>query len=234
MDRLEGIKIFVRVVDSGSFSAVARELGTGQPAISKQVAALEEYLGAQLLMRTSRSLSLTEAGRDFYESAARLISDLEAAESRVGSGQASPSGVVRVTAAPGFSRRYVVPKLPSFRARYPNVVVEMLVSERTSNLVEEGIDLAIRNGTLSDSSLIARKIGESAIITVASVDYLERKGEPKRPSDLDGHDGVIFVSQDGPRPWIFASRTGQISYQARSEEHTSELQSRRELVCRLL
>jgi DNA-binding transcriptional LysR family regulator len=104
MDRFEGIKIFVRVVESGSFSAVARELGTGQPAISKQVAALEERLGAQLLMRTSRSLSLTEAGRDFYESAVPLISDLEAAESRIGSGQASPSGVVRVTAAPGFSR----------------------------------------------------------------------------------------------------------------------------------
>src|SRR5580704_17870911 len=99
MDRFEGIKIFVRVVESGSFSAVARELGTGQPAISKQVAALEEHLGAQLLVRTSRSLSLTEAGRDFYESAVRLISDFEAAESRIGSGQASPSGVVRVSAA---------------------------------------------------------------------------------------------------------------------------------------
>src|SRR6201981_307014 len=136
MDRFEGIKIFVRVVESGSFSAVARELGTGQPAISKQVAALEERLGAQLLLRTSRSLSLTEAGRDFYESVVPLISDLEAAESRIGSGQASPSGVVRVTAAPGFSHRYVVPKLPSFRARYPKVVVEMLVSARPSNLVE--------------------------------------------------------------------------------------------------
>ena len=214
MDRLEGIKIFVRVVESGSFSAVAREHGTGQPAISKQVAALEEHLGAQLLMRTSRSLSLTEAGRDFYESAVRLISDLEAAESRIGSGQASPSGVVRVTAAHAFSRLYIVPKLPLFRERYPKVVVEMLVSERTSNLVEEGIDLAIRNGTLSDSSLIARKIGESAIATVASADYLERKGEPKRPSDLDSHDGVIFVSQDGPRRWTFASRAGPISYQA--------------------
>ena len=121
MDRLEGIKIFVRVVESGSFSAVARELGTGQPAISKQV--LEERLGAQLLMRTSRSLSLTEAGRDFYESAVPLISDLEAAESRIGSGQTSPSGVVRVTAAPAFSRLYVVPQLPAFRARYPKVVV---------------------------------------------------------------------------------------------------------------
>jgi DNA-binding transcriptional LysR family regulator len=214
MDRLQCIKIFVRVVESGSFSAVARELGTGQPAISKQVAALEEHLRAQLLMRTSRSLSLTEAGRDFYESAVPLISDLEAAESRIGSGQASPSGVVRVTAAPAFARLYVMPKLSAFHARYPKVVVESLVSERTSNLVEEGIDVAIRNGALSDSSLIARKIGESAVITVASPDYLERRGEPTRPSELDRHDGVIFVSQDGPRPWTFASRAGATAYQA--------------------
>jgi DNA-binding transcriptional LysR family regulator len=214
MDRLEGIKIFARVVESGSFSAVARELGTGQPAVSKQVAALEERLGAQLLMRTSRSLSLTEAGRDFYESAVKLIGDLEAAESRIGSGQAAPSGVVRVTAAHAFSRLHIVPRLPAFRERYPKVVIEMLVSERTSNLVEEGIDLAIRNGTLADSSLVARKIGESAIIAVASGDYLERKGEPKRPGELDGHDGVIFVSQDGPRPWTFVNRGERVSYLA--------------------
>jgi hypothetical protein len=145
MDRLEAIKIFVRVVESGSFSAVARELGTGQPAISKQVAALEEHLGAQLLMRTSRSLSLTEAGRDFYESSVRLISDLEATESRIGSGQASPSGVVRVTAAHAFSRLFVVPKLPLFRERYPKVVVEMLVSERTSNLEPIPLPMIIGN-----------------------------------------------------------------------------------------
>src|ERR1700746_3164024 len=187
----------------GAFRRSLASLGQGSRRSSKQVAALEERLGAQLLMRTSRSLSLTEAGRDFYESAVPLISDLEAAESRIGSGQAPPSGVVRVTAAPGFSRLYVVPKLPSFRARHPKVVVEMLVSERTSNLVEEGIDLAIRNGALADSSLIARKIGESAVIAVASADYLERKGEPTRLSDLDRHDGVIFVSQNGPRPWHF-------------------------------
>src|ERR1700723_1429131 len=139
MDRLEGINIFVRGVGSGRFSAVSRESGAGQPAYAKQVAALEEHLGAQLLMRTSRSLSLTEAGRDFYESAVRLISDLEAAESRVGSGQASPSGVVRVTAAPAFSRLYVVPKLPLFRERYPKVVVasqsaRAISSKRASTL----------------------------------------------------------------------------------------------------
>src|ERR1700736_3675339 len=223
MDRLEGIKIFVRVVECGSFSAVARELGTGQPAISKQVAALEERLCAQLLMRTSRSLSLTEAGRAVYESAVPLIRDL-------GSAQASPSGVVRVPAAPGFSRRYVVPKLLSFRARYPNVVVEMLVSERTSNLVEEGIDLAIRNGALADSSLIARKIGEFAVVAVASAEYLERRGEPTRLSDLDGHDGVIFVSQNGPRPWTFATRAGVISYQAAASFRSNDGEEQRAAV----
>jgi len=230
MDRFEGIKIFVRVVESGSFSAVARELGTRQPAISKQVAALEEHLGAQLLVRTSRSLSLTEAGRDFYESAVRLISDLEAAESRIGSGQASPSGVVRVSAAPAFSRLYIVPQLPAFRVRYPKVVVESLASERRSNLVEEGIDLAIRNGALADSSLIARKIGEFAVVAVASAEYLERRGEPTRLSDLDSHDGVVFVSQDGPRPWTFATRAGPISYQVAASFRSNDGEQQRAAV----
>src|ERR1700747_3453488 len=230
MDRLEGIKIVVRVVDSGSFSAFAREVGPEQPAISKQVAALEEHLGAQLLMRTSRNLSLPEPGCDFFESALRLIADLEAAESRVGYGQASPSGVVRVSAAPAFSRLYVVPQLPAFRVRYPKVVVESLVSERTSNLVEEGIDLAIRNGALADSSLIARKIGESAVVAVASADYLERRGVPKRPSDLDRHDGVIFVSRDGPRPWTFASRTAVVSRQAGASFRSNDGEEQRAAV----
>ncbi len=112
MDQFAAIRMFVRVAESGSFSAVARETGVGQPAVSKQITALEAHLGAQLLRRTSRSLSLTEAGQDFYESAVRLIDDLEAAESRVGRGQTAPSGLVRVTVAPVFGRLHVVPRLP--------------------------------------------------------------------------------------------------------------------------
>ncbi len=230
MDRLDAIKIFVRVVESGSFSAVARELGVGQPAISKQVASLEAHLGAQLLMRTSRNLSLTEAGRDFYESVSRLIGDLEAAESRVGRGQASPSGMVRVTAAHAFSRQYVVPRLPEFLARYPDISVEMLVSERTSNLVEEGIDLAIRNGALADSSLVARKIGSTPVILVASIDYLAQHGEPLKLSDCDNHHAVLFVSQDGPRPWKLDGRLGPVSYQPRSRFRANEGEQMREAV----
>lgn len=230
MDRLDAIKIFVRVVESGSFSAVARELGVGQPAVSKQVASLEVHLGAQLLMRTSRNLSLTEAGRDFYESASRLIGDLEAAESRVGRGQASPAGLVRVTAAHAFSRHYVVPRLPAFLAKYPDISVEMLVSERTSNLVEEGIDVAIRNGALADSSLVARKIGSSPVVMVASTGYLAQHGEPLKPSDCDNHHGVLFVSQDGSRPWKLGGRLGPVSYQPRSRFRANEGEQMREAV----
>ena len=230
MDRLDAIKIFVRVVESGSFSAVARELGVGQPAVSKQVASLEAHLGAQLLMRTSRNLSLTEAGRDFYESGARLIGDLEAAESRVGRGQASPTGVVRVTAAHAFSRLYVVPRLPKFFARYPDVGVEMLDSDRTSNLVEEGIDLAIRNGALTDSSLVAKKIGSAPVGLVASTEYLSRRGEPTKPSDCDSHDAVLFVSQEGVRPWRLGGRLGPVSYQPRGSFRTNGGEQMREAV----
>jgi len=230
MDRLDAIKIFVRVVESGSFSAVARELGVGQPAVSKQVARLEAHLGAQLLMRTSRNLSLTEAGCDFYESGVRLIGDLEVAESRVGRGQASPSGVVRVTAAHAFSRLYVVPRLPNFFARYPDVDVEMLDSDRTSNLVEEGIDLAIRNGALTDSSLVAKKIGSSPVVLVASAEYLSRRGEPTKPSDCASHDAVLFVSREGVRPWRLGGRLGPVFYQPRGSFRTNGGEQMREAV----
>lgn len=230
MDRLDAIKIFVRVAESGNFSAVARELSVGQPAVSKQVASLEAHLGTQLLLRTSRNLSLTDAGRDFYESAVRLIGDLEAAESRVGHGQTSPGGLVRVTAAHAFSRLYILPRLPEFLAKYPNISVEMLVSERTSNLVEEGIDLAIRNGVLVDSSLIARQIGTTPVVFVASTDYLERRGAPAQPHDLDTHDAVLFMSQDGVRPWRIGGPSGPASYQAQGKFRSNDGEQLREAV----
>ena len=126
MDRFDAMRMFVRVVESGSFSAVARETGVGQPSVSKQIAQLEAHLGAQLMRRTSRSMSLTEAGQTFYESAVRLVDDLEAAESLIGRGQTAPSGLVRATIAPAFARLYVAPRLPEFFARYPDISVELL------------------------------------------------------------------------------------------------------------
>src|SRR5260221_2377972 len=145
MDRFDAMRMFVRVVESGSFSAVARETGVGQPSVSKQIAQLEAHLGAQLLRRTSRSMTLTEAGQSFYEAAVRLVDDLDAAESLVGRGHTAPSGLVRVTLAPVFARLYVVPRLPAFLDRYPDISVELLVSGSTLNLIEPEIDLAIHN-----------------------------------------------------------------------------------------
>jgi DNA-binding transcriptional LysR family regulator len=212
MDRLDTIKMFVRVVESGNFSAVARELGIGQPTVSKQIAALERHLGAQLLMRTSRRVGLTDAGRDFFESASNLIAELDAAESRIGRGLRSPSGRVRVSVAPSFGALYIVPRLPEFFRRYRDIRVEVLVSDRSANLIEDGIDVAIRNGELSDSSLVARKIGTTPIVVVASRAYLEERGEPMKPGDLERHRCIVFSSQTGLRPWRFAGRNEPVSY----------------------
>jgi len=222
MDQLAAIRMFMRVIESGSFSAVAREAGVGQPAVSKQISALEAHLGAQLLRRTSRSLSLTAAGQDFYESAVRLIDDLEAAESRVGRGQNAPFGLIRVTVAPVYGRLYIVPRLQEFFARYPEIVVELVVTDRIVNLVEEGIDLAIHNGELKDSSLVMQRIATTPVITVASPSYLKAHGEPASPSELDSHRCIIFSPQGAPRPWGFKGKFGEIEYRPKGNFRTND------------
>jgi LysR family transcriptional regulator, regulator for bpeEF and oprC len=230
MDRMDAISQFVRVVDSGSFSAVARMLGVGQPAVSKQIAALEAHLGAQLLRRTSRSLTLTEAGRDFYESGVRLLGELEAAESRIGRGRIAPSGLVRATVVPVFGRLYVVPRLPEFFVRYPDVAVELVVADRLMNLVEEGIDLGVHNGELSDSSLIANKIAQTPVVTVATPDYFEAHGEPAIPAELEQHSCIIYAPQGAPRSWGFHGRFGPITHQPKGAFRTNDAEQIRTAV----
>jgi LysR family transcriptional regulator for bpeEF and oprC len=211
MDRLDAMKLFLRVADSGSFSKAARAAGVGQPAVSKQIAALEARLGAQLLRRTSRGLSLTEAGQEFHESAVRLLGDLEAAESRIGHGKIAPSGLVRVASSAGFGRMYVIPRLPEFFARFPGVAIDLDISERHVNLIEDGIDVAIRIGALSDSTLLARRIGDAETVTVASPAYLETHGEPLTPGDLERRDAVVFMFRGAPRPWTFKGPAGPVT-----------------------
>src|SRR5882672_8460540 len=161
MDRLEAIHAFVRVVEAGSFSATARERGVSQSTISKQIAALEAHLGAELLRRTSRSFGLTESGAAFYESAVRLLSDLEAAESHVGRRQISPAGLVRATVAPVFGRLYLIPKLQAFFAQYPNIDLELRTAPDLEDLIAHGLDIAIHNGPLSDSSSLCERLRQS-------------------------------------------------------------------------
>src|SRR5258708_4253501 len=230
MDQLEVIRMFVRVVGSGSFSAVAREAGIGQPAVSKQIAALEARLGAQLLRRSPRSLSVTEAGQDFYESAVRLVDDLETAVSRVGRGQTAPSGLIRVTVARVFGRLYLLPRLGEFFARFPEIVVEILVTERTVDLVQEGVDVAIHNGPVSDSTVVARKIAATPVVTVATPVHLARHGEPRSPSDLDGRECITFVSGGAAWPWRFKGKFGEIVHQPKGHLRTNDAEQIRAAV----
>ena len=230
MDRMDAIRLFLRVVEGGSFAAAAREAGVGQPAVSKQIAALERHLGAQLIRRTSRSMALTDAGQAFYEAGTRLVDDLEAAESLVGRGQNAPSGLVRVTAAPAFGRLWIVPRLPTFFAQYPDISVELNASERTVNLIEEGVDLAIHNGPLADSSMIARRIAASPIVTVATPAYLEARGDLVSPADLERHACVIFAPLREPRPWTFRGKFGPIVHHPRGNFRTADAEQIRAAV----
>jgi LysR family transcriptional regulator for bpeEF and oprC len=208
MDKLDVMQLFVRVAETGSFSKAAAAAGIGQPSASKQIAALEERLGARLLHRTSRGLSVTEAGQTYYESAVRLLGEIEAAESQIGRGQTTPSGLVRVALSAGFGRMYIVPQLPKFFARYPDVSIDLDISERHVNLIEDGIDVAIRIGFLSDSSLMARRIGNMEAVTIAAPSYIDQFGEPRTPGDLERHRCVPLMFRGAIRPWEFNGPAG--------------------------
>jgi DNA-binding transcriptional LysR family regulator len=212
VDRVNAIRLFVRLVECGSFSAVGREEGIGQPAVSKQIGALERHLGAQLVLRTSRQVVITEAGQSFYESARQLVDDFDALESSIGDRQRSPRGVVRVNTAPAHGRLCITPLLPDFFRQYPDVVIELSVSERHVDLVGDGVDLAVRHGRLVDSSLTARKLSETDFVLVASPGYLAAKGVPVRIADLDQHTCIVFAKGRERYPWSLKVGQEAVSY----------------------
>jgi DNA-binding transcriptional LysR family regulator len=203
VDKFDAMQVFVRVIERGSFSAVAKERGIGQPAISKQIAALEDELGTELIHRTSRSIALTEPGRDFYESALRILDDFENATSRIGRGQTAPKGLIRVTVLPTFARLHMVSKLPAFFTAYPEIAVEMAASESPTTIIEEGFDLAIHSGDLPDSSLVARKLGQTMTVLVATPQYVSRHGVPESPEALQRFRSVLFIERGSVQPWSF-------------------------------
>lgn len=212
MDRFSALQLFVRVVDAGSFTQAAAELGLGQPAVSKQIAALERSFDTPLLNRTSRGLNPTAAGQELYESAVRILADLDDTESRIGRGSASPAGLVRFATPPALVRMYVVPRLPAFLAQYPDVSVELSVSERHADLIRDGIDIALRVGQLNDSGLVARRVGSLHTCTVATPAYLARHGTPADPSALRGHQLVVAHHHGATVPWPFATPDGPWSF----------------------
>ncbi|NWA25178.1 LysR family transcriptional regulator [Pseudomonas gingeri] len=212
MDRVSAIRLFVRLVECGSFSAVGRAEGIGQPAVSKQIGALERHLGAQLVMRTSRQVVITEAGQTFYESARKLVDDFDALESSVGDRQKSPEGLIRVNTAPAHGRLCITPLLPEFFRQFPNIAIEVSVSERHVDLVGDGIDLAIRHGRLVDSTLTARKLSETDFVLVASPAYLALMGVPTRLADLDQHRCIVFTKNRDHYPWSLKVGQETVSY----------------------
>ncbi|MBN3810344.1 LysR family transcriptional regulator [Paraburkholderia sp. Ac-20347] len=222
MDRLDAMRLFVRLVETGSFTAVARAEGMGQPAVSKQIGALERYLGAPLLARTSRRVSVTDAGQTFYASAKALLDDFDLAESAVGVRQQSPRGLIRLSTSPVHGRLCITPLLPAFFQRYPDVEIQMSVSERQVDLIGDGIDLAVRHGRMQDSSMIARKLCDSPFVLVASRAYLATHAAPAHPDDLDAHACVVFAHGRERRPWIFGSGDEAMAYLPRGPFTTGD------------
>ena len=187
MDRLLAMAAFVRVVEAGSFSAAARVLEVGQPAVSKTVAQLEQRLGVKLLLRSTHGLTPTEAGVRFYERARVAIQEADEAELAARGAGTGLSGRLRISAAPTFARLHVIPHLPRFLAAHPDLEVDVVLDDRTIDLLAEGIDVSLRMGALADSSVVARRLASSPRSVFATTGYLARAGVPRVPADLADH-----------------------------------------------
>lgn len=216
MDRLGAMQVFVRVVESGSFSAVARERSTTQSAISKQIAALEDYLGARLLSRSTRALSLTEAGERYFEEARRLVAEFGAAEDLVRSGARRLTGWLRVATSVGYGRRVLMPRIMAFLDAHPAVRIDLNLNDGFIDLIESGIDVAIRLGDLSDSSLIARRIGASRRLLLCARSYADRIGitlpELLHPEDLKYHNCIGYTELPTQNSWAFTAPDGKATH----------------------
>ena len=230
MDVLAALRVFVRVAEARSFSAVAREMGTTQPAVSRQVAALEEHLGARLIQRTTRSLALTEDGRDLMGHARRVLDSVEEAEASVGRRHSMPGGLVRLGSSSTFGRLYIAPRMTRLLERYPELAIELRMSDGLSDLVAEGIDVAIRVGQIQDSSLVARKIGSSRRVTVASVQCIADHGEPAHPSELARLPCVVFTGSATPGEWQFDGPDGPVTVAISGRFRTDNGEAVREAV----
>lgn len=210
MDRLQLYRVFLRVVEAGSFTRAAATLDIPRSTVSTSVSTLESRLGVRLLNRTTRKVSPTQDGLAFYERCLRLIADHEELETMFRGGEAAPSGKLYVELPGRIGRLIVAPALPDFLARYPEIEIQLGVTDRAVDLVSENVDCALRVGTLPDSSLIARSLGELPLINVASPAYLERYGIPSVPEDLQsGHYAVRYASPTSGRPEPWEWREGE-------------------------
>ncbi|MBW2242343.1 MAG: LysR family transcriptional regulator [Deltaproteobacteria bacterium] len=192
MDKLAAMRTFVEIVDQGSLTAAARALDRAPPTVVRTLATLEETLGARLLTRTTRRMSLTEEGRAYLDRCRRILADVEEAEQAVQAGDSEPRGEIRVTAPVLFGQRHVAPAITAFLQQFAKVRIELLLLDRVVHLVEEGLDLGVRIGHLEDSSMIVVPVGEMRRVVVASPDLVTRVGDPAHPEQLAPHPCVMF------------------------------------------
>ncbi len=211
MDHLAAMTTFVRVVQAGSLSAAARSIPASLTAVSRQIAALEAHYGTALLLRTTRQMTLTDAGRLLYDRAKAVIAELRDVERALSSRKSQPSGRLRVSAPSLMGRLLIAPLLPDFLRLHPAVSVDLLLLDRPVNLVEEDIHAALRIGRLPDSQLIARKLAELTMIVCAAPSYLQRRGTPSSPADLIKHDCLLFSDVAGAGEWRFRMPDGTSS-----------------------
>jgi DNA-binding transcriptional LysR family regulator len=230
MDRLREMEVFVRVVETGSFSAAARDLKLGQPAVSKTIAALEERLGVRLLVRSTRQLSPTEAGTAFYERALRAIAEANEADAAAQGAGAGLEGRLRICAPVTFARLHLVPKLGAFLDAHPRLRLELVMDDRVIDLVAENIDAALRLGNLSDSSLRARKLAEVERYVVATSGYFKKRGIPANPTELLEHDGIVYGQLSGGQEWLFRRGSSEISIRLSARLTLSAAEGVREAV----
>jgi DNA-binding transcriptional LysR family regulator len=206
MDRLEELEVFLAVLDAGSLAGAARRLRRSAPAVTRTLAGLVARVGARLVERTTRRLHVTEAGRRLAEDARSVLAGYEAAIAREEAGPLR--GALRISAPLVFGRRHVAPVVAAFLDRHPGVSVELVLNDRNLDLLDEGLDLAVRIGALADSSLVARRVGQVRRMIVAAPEYVARRGRPERPENLADHDVIYSSTVPGPPEWRFAGPRG--------------------------
>ena len=219
MDRFLLMHSFARAVETGSFSAVARELSTGQPNVSRHIAALEEHLGTRLLHRSTRKLTLTPEGERYYTEARRVLDAVTEAESNA-RGEDKPAGLLHIACPTVLGRTHLLPLMRTLLQRYPELDLDVQISDRFIDLVEEGVDLAVRIGTLRDSALKARRIGTAERVCVATPGYLARHPAPRTPEDLARHDCIVYTLSNAGNRWMF--RDGEVEVGGRVRVNTPD------------
>lgn len=230
MNRFAEMEAFVSVVETGSFSGAARRLRVGQPAVSKIVAQLENRLGVQLLLRSTHGLTPTEAGQNFFERAKCSIEEAEGADAAARGANTNLSGRLRLCAAVTFARLHVIPRLPIFLAAHPELDVEVILDDRNIDLVEAGIDVALRMGTLADSKLTARRIGQTRRCVVGTPAYFDRAGVPRVPADLALHQAIIYDQRGGGPGWTFTNGATETAVNLKGRVRVTAAEGVREAV----